>query len=165
VDLKSYRDEVYRKLIGARLQPVLDSLVRLRAAGVWLEATTLVITGLNDSSDELREIATFIRDELGPETPWHVSRYHPTYKYHAPPTPTARLARAWEIGKDVGLRYVFVGNVPGHMLPRGVEGENTYCHNCDRLLIARRGYTIRQNRIRNGACPDCGAVASGVGLG
>ena len=127
--------------------------------------TTLVITELNDSNEELREIATFIHKELGPDTPWHVTRYHPTYKYDAPPTPTTRLARAWEIGKEVGLRHVFVGNVPGHMLPRGVEGESTYCHNCDALLIARRGYSIRQNRVRNGACPDCDTPVSGIGLG
>jgi pyruvate formate lyase activating enzyme len=164
VDLKAFRDETYRKLIGARLQPVLDSLVRMKGAGVWVEVTTLVVTDLNDSDDELRQIAAFIHDELGPDTPWHVSRYHPTYKYDAPPTPMARLARAWQIGKEVGLRYVFVGNVPGHMLPRGVEGENTYCHQCGATLIARWGYAIRQNRVRDGACPDCGTPAAGVGL-
>jgi pyruvate formate lyase activating enzyme len=163
-DLKAFRDETYRKLIGAQLQPVLDSLVRIKQAGVWLEVTTLVITDLNDSDDELRQIATFIHDELGPDTPWHVSRYHPTFKYDAPPTPVARLARAWEIGQEVGLHYVFVGNVPGHLLPRGVEGESTYCHNCNAPLIARWGYSIRQNRVRDGACPDCGVAVAGVGL-
>jgi pyruvate formate lyase activating enzyme len=165
VDLKAFRDETYRKLIGARLQPVLDSLVRIKEAGVWLEVTTLVITDLNDSDDELRQIATFMHDELGPDTPWHVSRYHPAYKYNAPPTPLKRLARAWEIGKEVGLRYVFVGNVPGHMLPQGLEGENTYCHNCGAPLITRWGYSIRRNRVHDGACPDCGTLVAGVGLG
>jgi pyruvate formate lyase activating enzyme len=165
VDLKAFRDETYRKLIGARLQPVLDSLVRMKEANVWVEVTTLVITDLNDSDEELREIATFIHDELGPETPWHVSRYHPTYKYDAPPTPIERLARAWEIGKEAGLYYVFVGNVPGRMLPRGVEGESTYCHNCNARLIARWGYSIHQNRVRDGACPECGTPVAGIGLG
>ncbi len=164
VDLKAFRDETYRKLIGARLQPVLDSLIRMKQAGVWIEVTTLVITDLNDSDDELRQVATFIHDELGPDTPWHVSRYHPTYKYDAPPTPTNRLARAWEIGREVGLHYVFVGNVPGHMLPRGIEGESTYCPNCNALLIARWGYSIRRNRVRGDTCPDCGAPVAGVGL-
>jgi pyruvate formate lyase activating enzyme len=165
VDLKAFRDETYRKLIGARLEPVLDSLMRMKLAGIWLEVTTLVITDLNDSDDELLQIATFIRDELGPDTPWHVSRYHPTYKYDAPSTPLDRLVRAWEIGKEVGLYYVFVGNVPGHMLPRGVEGESTYCHSCSAPLIKRWGYSIRQNRIRDGACPECGTHVAGIGLG
>jgi pyruvate formate lyase activating enzyme len=165
VDLKAFNDETYRKLVNARLQPVLDSLVRMREAGVWVEVTTLVITGLNDADDELRQIAAFIHDELGPGTPWHVSRYHPTYQYDAPPTPLKRLARAWEIGQEVGLRHVFVGNVPGHMLPRGVEGESTYCHHCHARLIARWGYSIHQNRVRDGACPDCGTPVAGVGLG
>jgi pyruvate formate lyase activating enzyme len=165
VDLKAFRDETYRKLIGARLQPVLDSLVRMKEAGVWIEVTTLVITNLNDSDQELRQIATFIHDELGPDTPWHVSRYHPTYKYDAPPTPLERLARAWTIGQEVGLYYVYVGNVPGSLLPRGVEGETTYCNNCRAPLIQRWGYSIRKNRVRDGACPDCGTPAAGVGLG
>jgi pyruvate formate lyase activating enzyme len=165
VDVKAFRDETYRKLIGARLQPVLDSLVQMKQGGIWIEVTTLVITDLNDSDDELRQIATFIRDELGPNTPWHVSRYHPTYKYDAPPTSVTRLARAWEIGKEVGLYYVFVGNVPGHLMPHEVEGESTYCHRCSALLISRWGYSIRQNRVRDGACPRCGTAAYGIGLG
>ena len=165
VDLKAFRDDTYRKLIGARLQPVLDSLVQTKQAGIWLEVTTLVVSGLNDSDDELGQIAAFIHDELGPDTPWHVSRYHPTYKYDAPPTPMERLARAWVIGKDAGLRYVFVGNVPGRMLPHGVEGESTYCHHCGAPLIERWGYSIRQNRVGDGVCPDCGTPVAGVGLG
>jgi pyruvate formate lyase activating enzyme len=165
VDLKAFRDETYRKLIGARLQPVLDSLVRMKERGVWVEVTTLVITDLNDSDEELSQIAAFIHDELGPDTPWHVSRYHPTYKYDAPPTPIERLAHAWQIGREAGLRYVFVGNVPGRMLPRGVEGESTYCHNCNARLIARWGYSIHQNRVHDGTCPECGTPVAGVGLG
>jgi len=165
VDLKAFDDKTYRKLVNARLQPVLDSLLRMKKAGVWVEVTTLVITDLNDSDDELRQIAAFIHDELGPGVPWHVSRYHPTYQYDAPPTPVKRLARAWEIGKESGLRYVFVGNLPGHLLPRGVESENTYCHHCDALLISRRGYSIHKNNVRDGACPRCSTPVAGVGLG
>jgi pyruvate formate lyase activating enzyme len=165
VDLKAFRDQTYRRLIGARLQPVLDTLVGMKEAGIWLEVTTLVVTDLNDSDTELEQIAAFVHDELGPDTPWHVSRYHPTYKYDAPPTPLERLARAWEIGKEVGLHYVFVGNVPGRMLPKGVDGESTYCHGCDALLIRRTGYTIRQNRVERGCCPECGTPVAGVGLG
>jgi pyruvate formate lyase activating enzyme len=165
VDLKAFRDETYRRLIGARLQPVLDTLVLMKRANIWVEVTTLVITDLNDSDDELRQIATFIHGELGPDTPWHVSRYHPTYRYDAPPTPITTLARAWEIGRTAGLHHVFVGNVPGRMLPHGVEGENTYCHHCGTLLIARLGYSIRENRVRGGTCPQCGMSVAGVGLG
>jgi pyruvate formate lyase activating enzyme len=165
IDLKAFRDETYRKLVGARLQPVLDSLVRMKQMGIWLEVTTLVITDLNDSDKELREIATFIRDQVGPDTPWHVSRYHPTYRYDAPPTPLDRLVRAWEIGREVGLRYIFTGNVPGYMLPEGVQGENTYCHVCSTRLIARQGYLIRHNYVQDGACPKCGTPVAGVGLG
>jgi pyruvate formate lyase activating enzyme len=165
VDLKAFRDATYRKLVGARLQPVLDSLVRMKNAGVWVEVTTLIVTGLNDSDEGLREIASFIRTELGSDTPWHVSRYHPTYKYNAPPTPVARLAQAWRIGKEVGLYHVFVGNLSGSQLPHGVEGESTYCHSCNAPLIRRRGYVIRENRVHKGACPDCGAAVAGVGLG
>ncbi len=165
VDLKAFDDNTYRKLVGARLQPVLDSLLRMKKAGVWVEVTTLVITDLNDSDDELRQIAAFIHDELGAETPWHVSRYHPTYQYSAPPTPLERLARAWEIGQEAGLRHVFVGNVPAHLLPRDVEGQSTYCHHCGALLIARWGYSIHKNRVRQGVCPDCHSPVAGVGLG
>jgi pyruvate formate lyase activating enzyme len=164
VDLKAFDDRTYHKFVNARLQPVLDSLVRLKKAGVWVEVTTLVITGLNDSDDELRQIAAFIHDELGAETPWHVSRYHPTYQYSAPPTPLERLVRAWEIGQEAGLRYVFVGNVPGHMLPRDVEGQCTYCHNCGALLIARWGYSVHKKRLRDGLCLDCQTPVAGIGL-
>ncbi len=164
IDLKAFQEETYRKYIGARLQPVLDTLIRMKQAGIWLEVTTLVVTDLNDSDDELEEIARFIHDELGPDTPWHVSRYRPTYKHTAPPTPVERLARAWEIGQEVGLYYVFVGNVPGHMLPQGKEGESTYCHHCGTRLVRRWGYTIRDNRVQDGACPECGTPVSGVGL-
>jgi pyruvate formate lyase activating enzyme len=165
VDLKAFQDATYRKLAGAQLQPVLDSLVRMKEDGVWVEVTTLVITDLNDSDGELRQIATFIHNELGPDTPWHVSRYHPTYKYDAPPTPLQTLVRAWEIGKEVGLYYVFVGNVPGSMLPHNIEGESSYCHSCRALLIQRWGYSIQRNRVHDGACPDCGTTVAGVGLG
>jgi len=159
VDLKSASDEFYRKYCGARLQPVQDSLKKMKQLGIWVEVTTLVIPGLNDSEDELRTIAEFIAQELGPETPWHVSRFHPHYKmYDRPPTPTATLHKAREIGLKAGLRYVYEGNVPGS------DGENTYCYNCGKRLIHRFGFSILEYRIKEGKCYNCGAPIDGVGL-
>ena len=159
VDLKAFRDEFYRKQCGARLQPVLDSLKRMKEQGVWVEVTTLVIPGLNDSEEELRDIAQFIAEELGPETPWHISRFHPTYKLtDRPRTPIQTLNRARQIGLAVGLRYVYEGNVPGS------DGENTYCYHCGKQIIQRFGFTIGSKHIRDGKCGRCGTAIDGIGL-
>jgi len=159
VDLKSFRDEFYRKQCGARLQPVLDSLKLMKEQGVWVEVTTLVIPGLNDSEEELRDVAQFIVEELGPETPWHISRFHPTYKLtDRPRTPVQTLHRARQIGLAAGLRYVYEGNVPGS------DGENTYCYNCGRQIIQRFGFTIVAKNIEDGKCAYCGAVVDGIGM-
>lgn len=159
VDLKAWSDEFYRKYCGARLQPVLDSLKKMKELGIWVEVTTLVIPTLNDSEDELRQIAEFIAQELGVETPWHVSRFYPQYKLtDKPPTPVATLNRAREIGLEVGLRYVYEGNVPGS------QGENTFCYNCGKLLIGRYGYRIMEYHIQDSKCVYCGVEIDGVGL-
>ena len=159
VDLKAFTDEFYREQCGARLQPVLDSLVLMKKLGVWVEVTTLVIPGLNDSDAELRQIAAFIVDELGVGTPWHVSRFHPTYKLlDRPPTPTSTLVRAREIGLEAGLRYVYVGNVPGS------NGEHTLCYQCGQRVIGRWGFTITDYRLTDGKCANCGALIDGVGM-
>ncbi|MGQ9586403.1 MAG: AmmeMemoRadiSam system radical SAM enzyme [Anaerolineae bacterium] len=159
VDLKSFRDEFYRKECGARLEPVLESLRHMRKLGIWVEVTTLVIPGLNDSEEELRDIARFLVQQLGPEVPWHVSRFHPYYKeWDRPPTPLATLKRAREIGLEEGLRYVYEGNVPGS------EGEHTFCYRCGALLIARIGFRIREYHLEDGRCPRCGTKIDGVGL-
>lgn len=159
VDLKGFSERFYRRIVGARLQPVLDTLKRLKALGVWLEVTTLIIPTLNDSEAELRELARFIATELGAETPWHVSRFFPAYKLsNLPPTPLATLHRAWEIGLEEGLRYVYEGNAPG------CGSEHTYCVQCGVRLISRHGLTLLSNRIRAGCCPDCGATVDGVGM-
>ncbi len=159
VDLKAFRDDFYRRQCGARLQPVLDSLKRMKQQGVWVEVTTLVIPGLNDDERELRELAGFIANELGAETPWHVSRFHPTYKMlDRPRTPVATLEKAWRIGKEVGLRYVYMGNVPG------AQGENTYCYNCGKLVIGRWGFSVRERHVREGKCAFCDVPLDGVGL-
>ena len=159
VDLKSFRDAFYREECGARLQPVLDSLKRMKQRRVWVEVTTLLIPGLNDSDEEVEDIARFIVEELGPETPWHVSRFHPTYRMNdRPPTPVSTVHRAREIGLRAGLRYVYEGNVPGG------EGEHTYCPTCRQVVIRRAGFTILDHRAHGGLCAHCGGPIDGVGL-
>jgi len=159
VDLKAFRDETYRKYVGARLQPVLDAMKVMKRLGVWLEVTTLVIPGINDDDEELQDAADFVANELGVETPWHISRFFPAYKMtDVPPTPIRTLRRAREIGLEAGLRYVYVGNVS--------DEANTVCHACGRTLIRRSGYRILENRIQpDGCCPDCGIPVAGVGMG
>ncbi len=158
VDLKAFRDETYRRYVGGRLQPILDSLKKMKELGIWVEVTTLVIPDINDSEEELRDAACFVAQELGPETPWHISRFHPGYHMrHVPPTPVATLRRALEIGQEEGLRYTFVGNVPGEA--------NTDCHACGELLIRRSGYRILANHVAPGqVCPNCGTPVAGVGM-
>jgi pyruvate formate lyase activating enzyme len=159
VDLKAFRDGFYRRLCGARLQSVLDSLKLMRAQGVWLEVTTLLIPGHNDDPAELRDLAAFLAAELGPETPWHVSRFHPAYRLlSAPPTPAATLQRAHDIGREAGLRYVYIGNLPG------LAGENTTCPTCAQTVVERQGFRVTARRTRDGACAFCGAPIDGVGM-
>ena len=159
VDLKAFRDEFYRRQCGATLQPVLDSLVMMKQRQVWVEVTTLVIPGLNDSDEELGDISGFIAGELGVDTPWHVSRFHPTYKMtDVPVTSAATLQRAREIGLEAGLRYVYVGNVPGG------GGENTICPTCGQVAIQRMGFAVLTNEAEGGVCGHCGGKIEGVGL-
>lgn len=156
VDLKSFREDFYEKHCGARLQPVLDSLKKMKELGIWVEITTLLIPGLNDSADELTDIASFIAT-LGRETPWHISRFHPQFKMRdKQSTPVDLLHHACEIGKKAGLKYVYSGNVPGD------KGENTYCASCSGLLIARYGYRIINNTLTGNVCPHCGQKLDGI---
>jgi pyruvate formate lyase activating enzyme len=155
IDLKGYRDEFYREVCGARLQPVLDAIKLYKEYGIWIEITTLIIPGHNDSDEELTDIAKFIKS-VGEETPWHVSRFHPTYKLtDEPRTPVETLARARRIGLDAGLRYVYEGNIPG-------EGEDTSCWSCGRTIIERVGFRVGAKNIEDGKCGHCGAVIDGV---
>ena len=158
VDLKAFRDETYRDYVGGRLQPVLDSLRKMKDLGIWVEVTTLVIPDLNDDREELRDIASFVADELGPETPWHISRFRPAYEMRdRPPTPLTRLQEARDIGEAEGLRHVYVGNVPGEA--------NTVCHACGETLIRRSGYRIVDNLVAEGSvCHNCGTTVDGVGM-
>ncbi|MBN1380663.1 MAG: AmmeMemoRadiSam system radical SAM enzyme [Deltaproteobacteria bacterium] len=156
-DLKSFSDDFYKERCGARLKPVLNSLKKMKAMGVWLEVTTLLIPALNDGESELRQIAEFICS-LGIDTPWHISRFHPQYKMlDVSPTPWESIERAFRIGKEIGLKYVYTGNVPGE------AGENTHCANCGELLIERYGFFVRNNNLKNGTdCPTCGARLDGL---
>lgn len=159
VDLKSFSDDFYRKLCGAKLQPVLDALKLMKKLGIWVEVTTLIIPTLNDSSEELREIAKFIVNELGEGTPWHISRFYPAYNLtDKPPTPIETIHKAREIGLNEGLKYVYEGNVLGS------TGENTYCPNCKNLIIERLGYQIINKATKDGKCPYCESRIYGVGL-
>lgn len=159
VDLKAFSDDFYKKMCSARLAPVLETLKKMKELDIWVEVTTLLIPGLNDDPSELKELASFITNELGPETPWHVSRFHPTYRLtDHPPTPVEALRMARDIGIGTGLKYVYTGNVLGE------NSENTVCCQCGVKLIDRRGFGVTENRIVNHQCPDCGAKIDGVGL-
>ena len=159
VDLKAFKDDTYRKYVGARLGPVLQTLKTVKRLGIWLEVTTLVIPGINDDPAELKDVVAFVAEELGPDTPWHISRFFPAYKVtDVPPTPMSKLEQARDIGKEAGLRYVYLGNV--------ASGEDTFCPQCGALVIRRSGYRVIQNRIPlDGHCPDCGAAVAGTGMG
>lgn len=155
IDLKGFTDDFYKNVCGARLQPVLDSIRLYRELGIWLEITTLVIPGHNDSENELRQIAQFIRS-VDEGVPWHVSRFHPTYKLiDQPVTPVKTLKHARRIGLEAGLRYVYEGNIPG-------EGEETVCWSCEKQLVKRYGFSVEVNNVKDGKCGSCGAKIDGV---
>jgi len=150
VDLKSFSDDFYRTQAGARLKPVLDSIRRLWEMGVWLEVTTLLIPGLNDQEVELRALTEFLAS-VSPDIPWHVSRFHPTYRLlDAVPTPVSSIERALRLGREAGLRYVYGGNVAGH------SSESTVCPGCGESLIERRGFSLGRIDLKDGRCPRCG---------
>jgi len=157
VDLKSFSDSFYQKICGARLEPVLETLKWHAKNKIWLEVTTLLIPGKNDSKEELRQIAEFIRNELGDFIPWHISRFYPHYKMNGePPTPHQSIINAYKLGKEVGLKYVYTGNIPHE------NAENTYCPKCSELLIERFGFNVVKNKIKDGRCPNCAETIEGV---
>lgn len=159
IDLKAMNKDFYERVCGARLPPVLRNLVHMRKLGWWLEVTTLLIPGVNDAEEELKELAGFVANELGPDTPWHISRFHPDFTMQdTPHTPLDRLDRAYAIGKEAGLRYVYIGNVPGR------DRSATACPQCGETVIEREGMGLRASRTKNGHCPACGATIPGRGL-
>lgn len=158
VDVKAFTEEFYRRVCGARLAPVLESVEHMKQLGIWVEITTLVIPTQNDSEDELRQIAKWIH-KTDKKMPWHISAFYPTYKMNnLPRTPVSILDRAREVGFEEGLRYVYTGNVPGD------PGESTYCYNCKERIIHRFGFAVEENLIKDSKCPHCGAEIDGVEL-
>lgn len=156
IDLKAFNDQFYRQQCGARLEPVLNTIKRMVEMRIWIEITTLLIPGLNDSEEELTQLAEFIAAQ-STDIPWHISRFHPTYRMtNVPATPSERIHRAKQIGYSAGLRYVYTGNIPGD------EGEKTCCHNCGNLLIDRYGFSINFNNMRKDRCPMCKTYIPGV---
>jgi len=159
VDLKAFSERFYEELCGAQLRPVLNNLKAIRKLGWWLEVTTLIIPGWNDSMEELRELTRFIVAELGPEVPWHISRFHPANRmWDCPRTPVDTLEKAYTVGREAGLLYVYLGNVPGSRL------ENTFCPGCETQVIDRKGFYVSKQSLRGGRCNECGQRIAGVGL-
>ncbi|HEX7492459.1 MAG TPA: AmmeMemoRadiSam system radical SAM enzyme [Candidatus Limnocylindrales bacterium] len=158
VDLKSFNDRFYRRVVGARLAPVLETLVGMRNRGIWLEVTTLLIPGLNDEPADLEKMAAWIAAELGPETPWHVSRFFPTYRLtDLDPTPVSSVERAVAIGRAEGLSHVYSGNVGGD--------QDTCCAGCGQILIRRHGFSVTPAAALEGdKCAVCGHKLAGIGI-
>jgi len=157
VDLKAFSEEYYRTVVNGELRPVLDALVTMRKEGVWTEIVYLVVPTMNDGELELTQLARWIKQELGPDVPIHFSRFYPQYLMkNLPPTPVKVLERAKDIACAEGLKYVYIGNVPGH------PAENTYCPGCGRIAVERKGYTISAMNLKNGRCAECQTDVAGV---
>jgi pyruvate formate lyase activating enzyme len=153
VDVKGFKDDFYRKLTKViHWEGILETAER--AQHKWkmhLEVVTNIMPTLNDDEGQLKGIARWINAKLGPLTPWHVTRFYPQYQLDLPPTPVAVLERALEIGKEAGLKFVYVGNLPGH------DGENTKCYQCGKLVVQRQGYNTKILGLNGSQCKFCGA--------
>jgi pyruvate formate lyase activating enzyme len=155
VDLKSFSEDFYKSRVGGRLKPVLANIKKMFEYGIWLEVTTLLIPGLNDSYEELENIAGFLSG-ISTTLPWHISAYYPQYKSKIGPTQVKSIIKAIEIGKKSGLKYVYGGNI------HGSEYENTICSNCGKAILKRTGYLITDYNIKKGSCTNCGHHIDGV---
>lgn len=151
IDLKSFSDKFYQNICRAKLKPILETLKRIKKEKIWLEITTLVIPTLNDKEKTFKDIARFIKHDLGSRTPWHISRFSPDISWklkNLPDTPLETLKKAYYIGRKSGLKYVYIGNVPG------LPAEDTFCPKCNSLLIDRTGYEVKRYD-KKGSCPKC----------
>jgi pyruvate formate lyase activating enzyme len=157
IDLKSFSESYYSKVVTGQLKPVLDSLVTLRKMGKWTEIVYLVLPTLNDSDAEFRGLAQWIKANLGADVPLHFTQFHPEYLLkNLPITPVETLERAKAIADAEGLHFVYIGNVPGH------PAQNTYCPKCRKMLVERVGFTASEMLIKNGKCPFCQQQIPGV---
>lgn len=157
VNLKSFSDDIYIKLNGGKLKPILNTLKTLKEENVWLEITNLIVPKWTDNMDMIKKMCDWLNDNGLSNQPLHFSKFHPTYKLeNIPQTPVSILVQAMEIAIKAGIKYVYIGNVTGH------ESENTSCHKCKNTLIERKGYLILSNKIYNGCCPFCGEKIPGV---
>jgi len=157
IDMKGDKEAV-KKYCKADVEFVWQNVIQAKKKNAWVELTTLVIPGVNDDDKSLKEIAKRIHDEVGDDTPWHISRYYPCYHFTNPPTPVETLERAYNIGKEEELKFIYVGNILGHKL------ENTYCPGCEKILIERFGFDIQSiNLTKNNKCPECGEKIPIVG--
>lgn len=157
VDLKGITEEYYQNMCSATLQPVLDAIMTMKKKGIWVELTNLVVPTWNDKEKDIRNLCQWVVGNPGPDTPLHFSRFMPMHQLkNLPATPIQTLTRAWEIAKEEGLRYVYVGNVPGH------TGNNTYCPNDKKLLVRRVGYMVLENHIIDGKCEFCSTKIPGI---
>ncbi|QGY39274.1 AmmeMemoRadiSam system radical SAM enzyme [Pseudodesulfovibrio cashew] len=161
VDLKAFTETFYEELSGARLKPILENLKHIKhQLGWWLEITTLLIPGRNDSPEELEQLTDFLAKEIGPDTPWHISRFHPNYKMgDVPVTGGDSLGRAFDMGKAKGLKYVYIGNMPG------MDRQHTDCPGCGRQIIDRTGFAAGRIEVTDGKCDHCGEPIAGVNMG
>ncbi len=154
VDIKSFREDFYKKICKANLKPVLETIKNMRKLGIWVEVTTLVVPEENDSTEELNDIAEFI-SSVGKEIPWHISRFHPDYNYNSSyPTPIKTLEKAYDIGKKHGLKYVYIGNI-------GKEND-TICSNCGNDLIKRNIMSSQVVNLKDGKCSKCNSEVEGI---
>ena len=157
IDLKGFSEKFYRETCSGELKPVLNTLQTLKKLGIWFEIVVLVVPTLNDMENEFRDMCLWIKENLGLDVPIHFTRFHPTYKLkNLPPTSVKTLEMARKIALDTGLRFPYVGNVPGH------EGENTYCPHCQHVVIKRAGFSIMENRLKDNACMDCKQPMPGI---
>jgi len=157
IDLKGISDDFYRRICSGTLKPVQQALVLAKGSGILVEVTNLIIPTLNDKPEQIRQLTGWVKANLGADTPLHFSGFSPRYQMrHLPPTSLKTLETARQIGVSEGLDYVYIGNL------RSKEGQNSYCPDCKGMLIERSGYTILQNRLKDGCCPDCSRAIYGV---
>lgn len=157
IDLKGFDEKFYEDVCGSQLQPVLDACKIVRESGIHLEIVNLIVPTLNDDTTKIREMCKWIKENLGKDVPVHFTRFSPNYKLtNLPSTPITSLENAIKVAEAVGLKYVYIGNIPGH------KANNTYCPNCKKLLVKRLGYSVPENNIKNGKCKFCGEKINGI---